>query len=78
MKVTLNWFLNSSIIPSGMDTNFYESNGSPDSEIYLCKKWDEKFKQMKEDLLSREIYFINYKKDCVEVWLRPKDWGKKK
>ena len=78
MKVPLYWFLNSSITPSGMETIFNESDGNPDSEKYLCKKWDEKYDQMKEDLLSREIYFIHYKKDCIEVWLRPKEWRKKK
>lgn len=78
MKVTFDWFLNHSITPSGMETIINESNGSPDSEIYLCKKWDEKYEQMKEDLFSREIYFIHYKKDCIDVWLRPKEWGKKK
>lgn len=77
VKVTLNWFLNSSITPSGMDTIFKESDGSTDSETYLCKKWDEKYYEMREDLFSREIYFINYKKDCIEVYLRPKGWGKK-
>ena len=78
MKVMLYWFLNSSITQSGMDTFFIESDGSPDSEKFLCKKWDEKYNEMKEDLLSREIYFINYTKDCIKVYLRPKGWGKKK
>lgn len=78
MKVTLNWFLNNSITPSGMEVIIKESDGNPDSEKYLCNRWDENYYEMKEDLFSREIYFINYKKDCVEVYLRPKGWGEKK
>lgn len=73
-KVTINWLMNSMIVNISREVKFYESDGSPESEKFLCCKWDEAYKQMEADLMQRAIYFIHIKRNEVTIYVRPEGW----
>lgn len=78
MNVKLEWLLNSMINHTAAKVFFIESDGSRDSKIPLCEKYDEIYERTKEDLLNRIIYFISIREEKIEVYVRPKDWKVKK
>ena len=78
MNVKLDWLLNSMINHTDAKVFFIESDGSPDSEIPLCEKYDEIYERTKEELLNRIIYFISIGKEKIKVFVRPKDWKVRK
>lgn len=78
MNVKLDWLMNSMINHTAAKVFFIESDGSPDSKIPLCEKYDEIYERIQEELFNRIIYFISIREDKIEVFLRPKDWKVKK
>ena len=77
-NVKLNWLSESMIVPAGYDVIYKESDGSGDSDKFICKKWDDYYNKNKEKLWERCVYFINIKKTEVVIYLRPEGWEKRK
>lgn len=78
MKVTFDWYLNNVIdCYAGITVDLYESNGT--EEKILKENFDRLYSNAEEyqNLKKREIYFITFRNNNVEVYLRPEGWNRK-
>ena len=78
MNVNLFWLVNSSINHASKICKIYETTEDPKQPRFICEKWDDYYKENREELYKRTVYFFSIEPNGdVKVYLRPKGWKQK-